>query len=161
MGVLLAALVAAQPLAVPFVPQQKDSCGAASLAMVLRYWGQPASHDEIAAALLQPELKGIQGSRLEAFARGRGMTAIAYKGDMAQLREYLAKGRPLIVAWRVGRDRYHDVVVVGADEQRVIVNDPAEGAQRAVDARGFAKRWEGAGYWTLLVLPATSPSPAP
>lgn len=161
MSLLLLALLGAQPLAVPFIPQQKDACGAAALAMVLRFWQQPASEDEIAAALLEPELKGILGSRLAGFARERGMTAIAYKGDMAQLREYLAKGRPLIVAWKLGRDRYHDVVVVGADEKRVIVNDPAEGAGRSLDVRAFEKRWQAAGYWTLLVLPAHASSPAP
>ena len=151
---LLAALLSAAPLAVPFVPQQKDSCGAAALAMVLRYWQQPASHDEIAQALLEPELKGILGSRLEAFARERGMTAIAYRGDMAQLREYVAKGRPLIVAWKVGRGRYHDVVVVGLEEGAVLVHDPADGASRRVAAGDFEERWAGAGHWTLLVMPA-------
>jgi ABC-type bacteriocin/lantibiotic exporter with double-glycine peptidase domain len=160
-SLLLAALLGAQPLAVPFVAQQEDSCGAAALAMVMRFWQRPLAHDEIVAALLQPELRGIRGSRLEAFAREHGMTAIAYQGDIAQLREYVAKGRPLIVAWRLARDRYHDVVVVGFDAGRVIVNDPAEGAGRAVDARSFEKRWRGAGHWTLLVLPAAEPLPAP
>jgi ABC-type bacteriocin/lantibiotic exporter with double-glycine peptidase domain len=158
---LFAALLAAQPLAVPFVAQQKDTCGAAALAMVLRYWEQPAVHDEIAAALVSPELHGILGSRLEAFARGRGMTAIAYKGDMPQLRAYVAKGRPLIVAWKLGRGRYHDVVVTGFREDAVIVNDPAEGEARAVEASAFEKRWEGAGHWTLLVMPAAPAPPAP
>ena len=153
---LASGLLAALTLSVPFVTQQKDTCGAASLAMVFRYWGQPVSHDEIAGALLTPELRGILGSRLAAFARERGMQAIAYEGDMAQLREYVAKGRPLIVAWRMGRGRYHNVVVVGLDDGRseVLVNDPAEGAGRRVPVRTFEKRWAGAGRWTLLVLPA-------
>ena len=49
--------------------------------------------------------------------------------------------------------RYHDVVVVGFDEERgaVLVNDPAAGPSRAVKAAKFEKRWAGAGYWTLLV----------
>src|SRR5262245_35919710 len=102
-GAMLAlALVAA--LSVPFVPQDKNTCAAASLSMVLRYWGHPASHGEIAAALTdaaaerhEPYLHGILGSRLATFARERGLTAIAYEGDLGQLREYVAKGRPLIV----------------------------------------------------------------
>jgi ABC-type bacteriocin/lantibiotic exporter with double-glycine peptidase domain len=144
----------AAALAVPFVPQQKDTCGAASLAMVLRYWQVEISHDEIASALGDPELRGIRGSRLEAFARERGLTAIAYAGDLAQLREYVSKGRPLIVAWKLGRDRYHDVVVVGfAENGRVLVHDPAAGAGRAVEVRAFEERWAAAGHWTLLVLP--------
>ena len=72
----------------------------------------------------------------------------------AQLRDYVGKGRPLIVAWRVGRDRFHDVVVVGFDEEVVVVHDPAEGAARRVAARVFEERWAGASHWTLLVMPA-------
>ena len=144
-------------LDVPFVPQQKDTCAAAALAMVVRYWGRALSHDVIATALFEPELRGIAGSRLADFARQHGLTAIAYEGDMEQLRDYVAKGRPLIVAWRLGSKRYHDVVVVGFDDERkaVIVNDPAEGAGRRVALKTFERRWAGTDRWTLLVLPAS------
>jgi tetratricopeptide (TPR) repeat protein len=147
------AVLAAAPLDVPFVAQRKDTCGAAALAMVLRFWGDDATHDEVARTLLRPELHGIAGSKLAEFARGRGLEAVAYRGDMANLREFVGKGRPLIVAWDMGRGRYHDVVVVGFDDQRdaVIVHNPAEGASRPVASGAFEKRWQGAGYWTLLV----------
>ena len=95
------ALAATIDLAVPFVPQEKDTCGAAALAMVLRYWGRPVAHSEIASALAEPELRGIRGTRLAAFAREHGLFALAYEGDLAQLRDYVGKGRPLIVAWKV------------------------------------------------------------
>ena len=148
------ALAAAVELGVPFVPQEKDTCGAAALAMVLGYWGQPVPHREIAAALREPELHGIRGERLASFARDRGLFALAYEGDMAQLREYVAKGRPLIVAWKPGRGRFHDVVVVGFEGDALLVHDPADGASRRVAARDFEKRWASAGHWTLLVMPA-------
>jgi ABC-type bacteriocin/lantibiotic exporter with double-glycine peptidase domain len=153
--VILAVLLALATLDVPFVPQVKDTCGAASLAMVMRYWGRDVGQDEIAGRLLQKDLHGIRGSALQDFAAARGMTAIAYQGDLAQMRDYLAKGRPLIVAWKLGRGRFHDVVVVGYDEtaREVLVNDPAVGAARRVDEPTFEKRWAGAGHWTLLVLP--------
>ena len=153
---ILAVLVSALTLNVPFVPQQQDTCAAAALAMVMRYWDAPVAQEEIAAALLQPEFHGILGSRLAAFASERGFTAIAYEGDLAQLRDFVARGRPLIVAWQVRRDRYHNVVVVGLDDERgeIVVNDPAEGAARRVRAKDFEKRWAKAGHWALLVLPA-------
>jgi tetratricopeptide (TPR) repeat protein len=154
MGGLMLAALAAVVLNVPFVAQEKDTCGAASLAMVLAYWGQPVAHDEIAAALLQKELHGIPGSELERFARDRGLTATAYKGDLGNLREFVAKGRPLIVAWDMGHGRFHDVVVVGTDGDDIIVNDPARGASRREGAETFEERWRGAGYWTLLVTRA-------
>jgi tetratricopeptide (TPR) repeat protein len=147
------AILAASTLDVPFVAQRKDTCGAAALAMVLRYWGDDASHDEVARALLRPELHGIAGSKLAEFARGRGLEAVAYRGDMANLREFVGQGRPLIVAWDMGRGRYHDVVVVGFDDERgaVIVHNPAEGGSRPVGTAAFEKLWQGAGYWTLVV----------
>jgi len=146
------ALVLLAALPVPYVPQPKDGCGAASLAMVLRYWQQPADVNEIARALVNPELHGVRGSLLEAFARERGVTAIAYKGDLGQLRGYLARGRPLIAAWKLKKG-YHSVVVVDADDETVTFHDPAEGPSRSLAAAEFERRWKGAGYWTLLVLP--------
>jgi ABC-type bacteriocin/lantibiotic exporter with double-glycine peptidase domain len=151
--VLLPLVLAASSLGVPFISQHKDTCGAASLAMVLRYWQEDVSQDDVARALVRPELHGIAGSRLAEFARGRGLEASTYRGDMAHLRDFVGKGRPLIVAWHLGGSRYHDVVVVGFDDERgaVLVNDPAAGPSRAVKAATFEKRWAGAGYWTLLV----------
>ena len=150
---LLSVVLAGSTLGVPFVSQHKDTCGAASLTMVLRYWHEEVSQDDVARALVRPELHGIAGSRLAEFARGLGLEAVTYRGDLAQLREFVGRGRPLIVSWHLGGSRYHDVVVVGFDDERaaVIVNDPAAGPARRVGLAKFEKRWKGAGYWTLLV----------
>ncbi len=150
-------------LPVPFVPQEKDTCGAAALAMVMGYWGQDASHQAIASALVENELHGIRGSRLADFAREHGMTAVAFIGEMAVLPAHLAKGRPLVLAIDAGRGRLHDVVAVGFDEERheVIVHDPARGAERRIAAGALAKKWAKSGRWTLLVLPRDSSLPGP
>lgn len=150
----LLAVAASAALAVPFVPQEKDTCGPAALAMVLSYWKQPAGHDELARELGAVELRGVAGSRLAEAARSRGMTAVAYEGDLAQLRAFVERGRPLVVAWAMGRGRFHNVVVVGFDGDGVVVHDPAVGPSRRVPVRTFDERWAGAGRWTLLVLPA-------
>jgi ABC-type bacteriocin/lantibiotic exporter with double-glycine peptidase domain len=153
---LIALVTAPLLLDVPFVAQRENGCAAAALTMVLRYWGDPAPENEMAGALPGPSARGIAGSRLAELARRRGHEAIAYEGDLSHLREYLAKGRPLIVALRSGRDGYHDVVVVGFDDraQEVVVHDPETGPKRHLPARIFEERWGGAGHWTLLVLPA-------
>jgi hypothetical protein len=78
---LLALTAASATLAVPFVAQEKDTCGPAALAMVLRFWGDSVSHDALARELDAAELRGVAGSRLAEAARSRGMTAIAYEGD--------------------------------------------------------------------------------
>ena len=151
---LWSAAVLAAVLQVPFVPQKRDTCGPAALAMVLRFWGRSVSHDDLAAELDARELKGVAGSRLAEAARSRGLTAVAYRGDAEQLRDYVGKGRPLVVAWDMGRGRFHNVVVVGFDGEDVVVHDPAKGASRTVKRSTFEERWSGAGHWTLLVMPA-------
>ena len=157
----VALLAAAVQLSVPFVPQEKDTCGAAALAMVMRYWGVPVSHDAIAKALVHPEVRGIQGSRLTDFAREQGMTAIAFAGDRAVLRDHLAKGRPLIVAIDAGHGRLHDVVAVGLDEARgqVVFHDPARGPGRSLALSKFERRWAASGRWALLVQPMAEGKP--
>jgi ABC-type bacteriocin/lantibiotic exporter with double-glycine peptidase domain len=153
---LLAAAVGATLLAVPYVPQRKDTCGPAALAMVLRYWGRPVLHDELAAALVDPELHGTAGSRLADVARDEGLRAVAFSGDLAALREAVARGRPPVVAWAMGGGRYHNVVVVGFEGESPVVHDPARGAARRVPLDRFETRWAGAGRWTLLVAPEPS-----
>jgi ABC-type bacteriocin/lantibiotic exporter with double-glycine peptidase domain len=154
MLVPLAVVAFGAVLDVPFVPQNDDTCAAAAMTMVLRYWGAPVSHDEIASVVVEPDLQGALGSRVAAFARARGFTAIAYAGDQEHLRGMIAKGRPLIVAWATAPGRFHNVVVVGIGRSGdFLVNDPAVGAARPVSAAQFEKRWTGAGHWTLLVQP--------
>ena len=157
----LAAAVAALELSVPFVPQQKDTCGAAALAMVMAYHGSDVPQADIAAALLEAELHGIRGARLAEFARERGMVALVFGGDLALAREHVAKGRPLILALSAGRGRFHDVVLVGFDDARgeAIVNDPDVGPARRVSRQELDARWKATGRWTLLVQPA-APAPA-
>lgn len=158
-------LAAAALLSVPYVPQRADGCGPAALTMVLRFWGRPVLHDEVAASLADPELRGAAGTRLVALAEGEGLRAAAVRGDRALVEDALAKGRPLIVALDRGGPLLHDVVVVGLDGASVVVHDPARGAERRLDWPRFERQWAAAGAWTLVVAPppaeaAASPPPA-
>lgn len=153
MHALLAAAVGATLLGVPYVQQRNDTCGAAALTMVLRYWGRPVLHDEVAAELVQPELHGTLGSHLVEMARAHGLRAVALRGDRRLLDEAVRRGRPLVVAWRRGRNGFHNVVVVGTDATGVVVHDPARGAARRVGWARFERDWAAAGWWTLVVAP--------
>src|SRR5678815_1098707 len=72
-GVLLAADLPGVWLDVPFVKQEKDGCGAASIAMVMQYWqaqqGQPlnraSSAVHIQRALYSAKAHGIYASDME------------------------------------------------------------------------------------------------
>lgn len=152
-------------LDVPYVRQPPQGCGAASIAMILRYWTLKdplykcslPSVRAIQRALYSPAAQGIYAKDMERYLRGKGMRVIAFEGDWNLLREHLAKGRPLIVCLREGR-WLHYVVVVGLDPAKnaVLVNDPAGQRLEPLRRKAFETKWRAEGNWTLLALPEPS-----
>jgi len=150
-------------LDVPFVRQVDDGCGAACIAMLIRYW-QPATPAEepeaIFRSLFEPKSRGIPARRVEEYFRGRGYSAYAFKGSWEDLSQHLAKGRPLIASLRPNKSaQAHYVVVAGIDTVRGLVqlNDPARGKLTMMHRRDFERAWGECGYWTLLALPPSGP----
>ena len=150
-------------LDVPFVKQEKDGCGAASIAMVMQYWrlrqGQPlgesASSARIQRALYSSEAHGIYASQVEHYFQENGFQTFAFAGKWADLKEHLEKGRPLMVALKPGGAALHYVVVAGLDSDQgvVMLNDPARRKLLKQDRSSFEREWTAAGKWTLLALP--------
>jgi ABC-type bacteriocin/lantibiotic exporter with double-glycine peptidase domain len=134
---------------VPFVGQRGESdCGPAALAMVLRFWGVAGTLEAAGAAT---------AGELRDFARGRGLQAFLIKGNPQDLRDELARGRPLIVGLgkQVGRKTLgHFEVLVGYHSGRksFLTLDPASG-WRENSAEGFAREWAVADQLLLIVLP--------
>ncbi len=151
-------------LDVPFIRQEKNGCGAASIAMVMQYWQrqQGRALDADAAAiqrtLYSSKGHGIYASDLEAYFQQHGFRTFAWHGEWSDLKEHLEKGRPLIVALKPGRGELHYVVVTGIDWQQnlVMTNDPAERKLLKRDRATFEKEWKGADNWTLLAVPRSS-----
>lgn len=160
-GMLFAAGDPGVWLDVPFVKQEKNGCGAASIAMVMEYWhrqqGNVPSEDaeQIEQALYSPRARGIYASAMERYFEQHGFRVFAFRGEWKDLREHLEKGRPLIVALNTGRHDLHYVVVTGLDWQQGVVlkNDPAERKLLKQDRANFEKEWKAAGSWTLLAVP--------
>ena len=148
-------------LDVPFVRQEKNGCGAASVAMVMRYWqrqqGQPetANAPEIQRALYSPRARGIFASDLERYLRQHGFRTFVVKAEWQDLKHHLEKGRPLIVALSAGHAELHYVVVSGLDWQQGIVlkHDPAGRKLVKRHRADFEREWKAAGNWTLLAVP--------
>jgi ABC-type bacteriocin/lantibiotic exporter with double-glycine peptidase domain len=166
-SLLLCGLVfAAEPgsvwLDVPFVKQEKNGCGAASIAMVMQYWQRQqsvrvnADAEQIQGALYSSQAHGIYASDLERYFQQNGFRAFSFRGEWTDLKQHLEKGRPLIVALKPGRSApLHYVVLSGLDEQQGVVlkNDPAERKLLKQDRSDFEKEWKAAGNWTLLAVP--------
>ena len=156
-------------LDVPYVHQEKDGCGSASLAMVLRYWkgkNFAVAEDRMDPVRIQHELyakrpRGIYASDMENYLRATGFDVFAFRGEWNDLRTQVANGRPLIIGLkRKGGLKprgapAHYVVVVGVDPQdaAVLVNDPERGKMVRIERREFEKAWQGTETWTLLAVP--------
>src|SRR5215471_5824387 len=96
---------AAEPSAlwldVPFVKQEKNGCGAASIAMVMQFWqhqhGVPLTRDadsaEIQQRLYSSDARGIRASEMEHYLQQRGFRTFAFEGTPADLEQHLAQGR--------------------------------------------------------------------
>ena len=164
--VLFAANPSSLWLDVPFVKQEKDGCGAASIAMVMQYWqqhGAPADPKAEAAriqhALYSEAAHGIYASDMERYFQQNGYVTFTFSGEWADLKQHLEKGRPLIAALKPGSVQpLHYVVVAGLDQERqlVLLNDPAQRKLLKQDQSRFEQEWKAAGRWTLLAVPKAS-----
>jgi hypothetical protein len=80
---------------VPFVGQPKDGCGAAVIAMVMRYWTkQPAQQgqapstsdvEKIQELLFVPAKKGIPASAMLNYFQRKGYRTFAFRGEWSDL----------------------------------------------------------------------------
>ncbi len=161
-GLLPAADLPGVWLDVPFVKQEKDGCGAASIAMVMQYWqarqGEAPSNasdaTEIQRTLFSAKAHGIYASDMERYFREQGFRTFTIRGEWEDLQQHLAKGRPLIVALKpAGGGTLHYVVVTGVGPETVMVNDPAQRKLLQQERSTFEGEWSAAGKWTLLALP--------
>jgi ABC-type bacteriocin/lantibiotic exporter with double-glycine peptidase domain len=164
-GVMPAAEDSGVWLDVPFVKQEKDGCGAASIAMVMQYWfkrqdrsdSESVDASEIHRALYQAAARGVYASAMERYFNQRGFRTFAFRGEWDDLLNHLRKGRPLIAALKPPEAGapLHYVVVVGLDPQAglVLLNDPARRKLHKQDRADFEKQWSGVNKWTLLALP--------
>src|SRR5215469_2667286 len=87
-------------LDVPFVKQEKNACGAASIAMVMQYWQRQqglsanASSDAeaIQKVLYAAGAHGVYASDMERYFREHGYQTFAFAGRSEDLHTHLGKG---------------------------------------------------------------------
>ena len=152
-------------LDVPFIRQEKDGCGAASIAMVMQYWLRQKARPADAAAdaiaiqrsLYSSKDHGIRASDMERYFQQHGFQTFAFTGKWDDLKQHLEKGRPLIVALKPSalETSLHYVVVVGVDPEKglVLLNDAAQRKLLRKERSSFEREWSAVRRWTLLALP--------
>lgn len=164
-GAALAASGVSLWLDVPFVSQQKEGCGDAAIAMVMQYWqqklhepGETAPDTNAILRELPPSRHGVSTSAIMSYFRQHNYRAFAYAGDIGEIEQEIAKGRPLIAALKPqGSGALHYVVVVGVDDpdKVILLNDPAQRKLLKEARAQFEREWKATGNWTLLAVPLT------
>ncbi|HKW98550.1 MAG TPA: C39 family peptidase [Bryobacteraceae bacterium] len=163
---LLFRAICAEPagvrLDVPFVKQDKNGCGPASIAMLMEYWAQSGAGisspgaREIQRAIDSHDPRGTRGADMEQYLSSHGFRAFVFRGEWRDIEQHLSKGRPLIVCLDESHGGpLHYLVVAGFDpaERVVLLNDPARRKLLRMDRAAFEKDWKPTKNWTLLAVP--------
>jgi len=152
----------ADPLPVPFLRQEKNGCGAASVGMVWRYWNErlpgqtvtPPLPKGVYQALYRPASSGIALADMRRYLEDAGFRAYTWRGEWPDLEQHLAKGRPVIVGLKPKQEAaMHFVVVTGSGDGGVWLNDPTRSKPNRLRREQFERQWSLAGKWTLLAAP--------
>jgi len=145
-------------VAVPDVAQStKYTCGPATLAGVLRYFGKPTpTEGELAALLCTTPGEGTTYDRMAEGARAFGLDAEIVEGaSVGYLAASLEVGELPVVplqAWSESKpprggykgrwDNAHFAIVVAIDDEGILFEDPAlEGARAYLTIPEFESRW--------------------
>jgi len=165
-SVLLSLLLSASDavwLDVPFIKQQPEGCGAASIAMVMQYWARQSGRSPdadpttIQRALYSRDARGIYASAMEKYLQQNGFQTFVLAGSWSDLEHHLERGRPLIVAIRpAGEAALHYAVVAGIENDNLLLNDPARRKLLKYTRSGFEREWKATSNWTLLALPRSA-----
>lgn len=105
--------------------QSSGMCGAASLKMVLDYYGVPVPEAEIAEIANATKENGTSATGLIKAAEHFGFNVIVRKNcSLDDLRHYVDKKIPVIVDWFLIDDGHYSVVV-DIDKRNITLADPA------------------------------------
>jgi ABC-type bacteriocin/lantibiotic exporter with double-glycine peptidase domain len=143
---------------VPVISQGGEhDCGAAAVAMLLGFWGIPASQVDVRAASGAPPDRGLTAESLRAYLRGRGLEAYLFEGTFSDFEHELASGRPVLVGVvkpysNAVYAHYQIVVGLNRGHEKVVVIDPADG-WGVYSFDGFVREWKPTRFLTMTAFP--------
>ncbi len=138
---------------VPFLPQEDETCGPSSLAMMLRFLGKEADTAEIVRGTRTAGLRGTLITDLAAAARRRGVEAEVVGLDAAGLRAQIDAGRPVIVLVDLGFwvwSRPHYMLVYGYGPRGYVAHS-GRTAGREIPTSELDARWAKMGRLAIVV----------
>ena len=141
-------------LDVPAIRQPYNLCLAASVSMVMGYWGVTRSVQEVGNHVGVYKA-GTTGADMKRYVDSLGLRSFLIQPPYADLLTHLKKGRPLVIVLADSKDRRHAMVLVGHDPlaDTLTLNDPAAGHAVTMPSADFLARWRAASRWTMLIVP--------
>lgn len=145
---------------VSFVKQETKWCGPASLTMVLNYWGDSISQNDVGSAV-DPEHDGTKPWHMIPFLESRGY--VVYDFDryslefrisvMDELKMWVSHDYPIVVRqWTdLSKESGHYRVAIGYDAEKIYVMDPSYGS-KAFNTEYFLQLWERNYEYGLVVI---------
>jgi tetratricopeptide (TPR) repeat protein len=142
---------------VPFIAQEDQQCGPASLAMVLQAAGRKVTAEELSPQVYLPGREGSLQVEMLAATRRQGLVAYPIEGGLKALYAEVAAGNPVVVLQNLGLSWlpvWHYAVVIGFDGGlgEILLHSgttPRMGMSTAV----FARTWKRSEEWAMLALP--------
>jgi len=146
-------------LNVPYVKQDENYCGPASLAMVLKYYGQDVNQVELGQGIVGED--GVSTTDLLQKAIDLGFNAEAYSCPIENLFYYVSQNIPVMV--RIVNNagtNGHFVIVIGydIDSKMIYVNDPGIYKNTELSFSEFKNIWnvrtlsEDNNSWNQMVV---------
>ena len=139
-------------LSVPYVPQNPDACGAASLSMLLQYYGHSVPLEEVEGYLFVPVLKGTTPELIVDCASQKGLPLLKSHENYGFLLKNLERGLPSIVFFGAQKEDKsgHFAVVTGVNKNhdRIRLHN-GEWENRWMLKESFLEQWERGRYTVL------------
>ena len=138
---------------VPFLPQEDDTCGPSSLAMVLGFLGKDVDTLEIVRETRTEGLKGTLITDLTGAARRRGFAAEIADLDLPRLRERISAGVPVILLVDLGIrtwSRPHYLVAYGWTPEGVVAHSGREQG-KVIPFSTLDAQWAKMGRLAIIV----------
>ena len=142
---------------VPYFPQRRKQCGAATLATVLNYRGVSISSEALEPYVYLPEREGAVSLELVAQTRRFGLLPYPLNGSMESLFAEVRAGNPVIVLQNLGLSwlpQWHFAVVIGYDlNNNTVVLRSGNTPRREESMKTFYATWSRSDFWGLVVIP--------
>ena len=140
---------------VPFLPQEEETCGPSSLAMLLRFHGKEAATRELVEETRTAGLRGTLITDLAAAARRRGVEAGVADLDLPGLRRRILAGEPVILLVDLGTwvwSRPHYLVAYGVTADGVVAHSGRSEAT-VIPYDSLEAQWAKMGHLAIVVPP--------